>query len=296
MLFPIEKYLHKRNTHKKFRKEMENLPARSQRNICVERVFSGSVTVEAAFVVPLFLFVMLAVLHFAKIERVSSAVLCGMTDTAKDMAAYAYIQQLGITAGEGLPAELLTGGLSALYGKSSVEKKAGFKDSDGTLHLWRSSFLQDDIIDLAVLYEAKNTYTILPIPKVYAALRARVRAWTGRDGNGSTSGSEETGDQEEMVYVTETGHVYHTDENCTHIHLSIQSVSREDVEHLRNFSGGKYHACEKCHGGTGGMVYITEYGDRYHSSVGCSGITRNVKQVPVSQVEGWRVCSKCGKS
>lgn len=296
MLFPAEQYRHKNNTHKKFRKEIGNLPARSHRKVCAERAFPGSMTVEAAFVVPFFLFVMLAVLQFAKIETVSSAVLCGMTDTAKDMAAYAYIQQLGVTAGEGLPAELLTGGISAIYAKSSVEKKAGFQASDGTLHLWRSSFLQDEIIDLAVLYEAKNTYTILPVPRVHAALRARVRAWTGRDGNGSDSESEENENQEEMVYVTETGHVYHTDENCTHIHLSIQSVSRESVEHLRNSSGGKYHACEKCHGGTGDTVYITEYGDRYHSSVGCSGITRNVRKVPISQVEGWRVCSKCGKS
>ncbi|MDO5541487.1 MAG: pilus assembly protein [Eubacteriales bacterium] len=294
MLFPSGRYLYK--AHKKFRKEKHILTAGKRTGFAMGRVFPGSMTVEAAIAVPLFVFAMLAILQFAKIEIVSSAVLAGMTDTAKDMAAYAYIRQLGVSAGDGLPAELLTGGISAVYAKSSVERKAGFKEADGILHLWRSSFMQDDIIDLAVTYEAKNTCTILPIPKINTALRARVRAWTGRDGNGSTGENEGDGQQEEMVYVTETGHVYHTNENCTHIRLSIQGVSKDDVDKLRNSSGGKYHACEKCHGGTGGIVYITDYGDRYHSSVGCSGITRNVKQVPVTQVEGWKICSKCSKS
>lgn len=292
MLFPLRRYPGK--SYKNRRKE--KLSAGKQKRTSLERVFPGSMTVEAAFAVPLFVFAMLAVLQFAKIETVSSAVLAGMTDTAKDMAAYAYIQNIAAPKEASLPEELLAGGLSAVYAKGSVEKKAGFKSSDGELHLWRSTFTQDDIIDLSVTYEAKNTYTILPLSKTRAALRARVRAWTGRDGNGSTEDSAEGDEEEEMVYVTETGHVYHTNEQCTHINLSIQAISRDDVDKLRNASGGKYHACESCHGGTGGVVYIKDYGDRYHSSVGCSKITRNVKKVPVSQVEGWRICSKCSRS
>ncbi|MDO4343584.1 MAG: hypothetical protein Q4C50_02150 [Eubacteriales bacterium] len=264
-----------------------------------KRAFSGSMTLEAACVVPWFLFAMLAMMQFLKIITVSSAVLAGMNDTAKDMAVYAYIRELGAGAEQGVASELLTGGISAAYAKGKVEKRASFKASDGTLHLWKSSFTGERIIDLAVTYEAKNTYTLLPVPKVKSALRARVRAWTGRDGNGSGSGQEEQdgeGEQEETVFVTETGHVYHKDENCTHIRLSIHSVSREHVAHLRNESGGKYHACERCGGGTGSTVYITDYGDRYHSSAGCSGLKRSVLSVPVSEVKDWRACSKCGGS
>lgn len=254
-------------------------------------------TLEAACVLPLFLFAMLAVLQFAKIETVSSALLAGMQDTAKEMAVYAYVQQLGVSAGDGIAADLLTGGISAAYARTNVAKKANLKSSDGTISLWKSNFVQDEIIDLAVTYEAKNTYTILPVPKVKAALRARVRAWTGRDGNGKggDAADGEAGEQEEMVYVTATGTVYHKDENCTHIKLSIRTVAKETAAHLRNKSGGKYHACERC-GGSGDNVYITDYGDRYHSSLGCSGLKRSVLKVPASQVEDWRACSKCGGS
>lgn len=277
-------------------KEKYAFPAGKNRHIG-ERA-SASMTLEAACVLPLFLFVMLAILQFAKIETVSSALLAGMQDTAKDMAAYAYVRQIGVSAGDGIAADLLTGGISAAYAKNNVAKKANLKDSDGSISLWKSDFTNDEMIDLAITYEAENTYTVLPVPKVKAALRTRVRAWTGRDGDGR--GSENTDGegekQEEKVYVTATGTVYHKDENCTHIKLSIQTVSKGNVDDMRNKSGGKYHACEQCGTGAGGSVYITDYGDRYHSSLGCSGLKRSVLEVPVSQVEDWRACSKCGGS
>lgn len=279
------------------RKDRSDLPAGADETEAKEAAPSGrpgSLTLEAACVMPWFLFAMLAVMQFFKIVTISAAVLAGMQDTAKDMAAYAYIQRLGVSAGEGLTADLVTGGLSAAYAKGRIEQKASFSADDGVLHLWRSSF-HEDIIDLAVTYSAKNTYTLLPIPKVKSALRARVRAWTGRDGDGSGDAEEGGEEQGEMVLVTETGTVYHKDPNCTHLKLSIHRVDRSALGTLRNKSGGKYHACERC-GGGGSSLYITDYGDRYHSSLSCSGLKRTVKRVPLSEVENRRACSKCGKS
>lgn len=299
MLFPgrTNFICHQRNR----RKEKCALPAGIRRRRAGERAFSdisASMTLEAACVLPWFLFAMLAVMYFFKIIMVSSAVLAGMQDTAKDMAAYAYIQQLGVTAGDGIAADLITGGLSAVYAKGSIEKKASFDGNDGTLHFWKSSFMKNDIIDLAVTYSAKNTYTLLPIPAVKTALRARVRAWTGRE-DGSGEDDEDAGEEEEqqgeLVWVTETGSVYHRDENCTHLKLSIKRVKASEVSGLRNQSGGKYYACERCHGSSSN-VYITDYGDRYHTSAGCSGLKRTLKQVPLSEVQDWRACSKCGGS
>ncbi|EET60676.1 hypothetical protein BRYFOR_07138 [Marvinbryantia formatexigens DSM 14469] len=279
-----------------------NIPASERRQSCRRspgsgrETVSGSMTLEAACVLPWFLFAMLAIMQFFKVITVSSAVLAGMQDTAKDMAAYAYIRELGVSAGEGVAADLLTGGISAAYAKNSIERKASFSGDDGTLHLWKSSFMKDDIIDLAVTYSVKNTYTPMPVPALKSALRARVRAWTGRDGNGSSdadSSGEET--EEETVIVTATGNVYHKDENCTHIKLSIKSVSRDEVRSLRNKSGARYTACERC-SGSGANVFITDYGTSYHSSLSCSGLKRTLMHVPLSELEGWRACSKCGGS
>lgn len=297
MLFPGKRYAGRQYFPKLNRKEHAVFPADAPAEHAGERAFSGmsaSMTLEAACVLPWFLFAMLAVMQFFKVIFVSSAVLAGMQDTAKDMAAYAYIQQLGVTAGDGLAADLITGGLSAVYAKGRIEKEASFDADDGTLHFWKSSFMKNDVIDLAVTYSVKNTYTLLPVPNLKTALRARVRAWTGRDGNGKTEG-EEQGEaaQEDLVWVTETGTVYHKDKNCTHIKLSIRRVNITEVSGLRNKSGGKYHKCELCQGSSS-QVYITDYGNRYHTSASCSGLKRTLRQVPMSEVENWRACSKCG--
>lgn len=120
-----------------------------------------------------------------------------------------------------------------------------------------------------------------------------VRAWTGRDDDSAGANSASSS---EYVYVTETGTVYHTSSSCTHIDLSITSVSMQAAEGMRNESGGKYHACEKCvkDSSMSGNVYITKYGDRYHNSLSCSGLKRTVKMVNIDSVSDLRECSKCG--
>lgn len=258
-------------------------------------LFSGSMTVEAALVLPWFLFGMLAMLQFAGIQLYVSSLLVGMQDTAKDMAGYAYIQNMGVSAGEGLTSDIIAGGLSAAYARSRILNQTGITEEQGSFHLLQSSF-QDNVIDLVGSFKPTHTYTIMPVRKLTSVIRARVRAWTGREGqlgeeNGEGNKEETT---EKLVYVTETGHVYHRDENCTHLKLSIQTVSKGDLVHIRNSSGGKYHACEKCGRGDTDSVYISTYGNKYHTSLSCSGLKRTISTVSVSDLEGWKACSKCG--
>ena len=118
-----------------------------------------------------------------------------------------------------------------------------------------------------------------------------VRTWIGRDPN-HTLGWKGEEKEKEMVYVTLHGEVYHRDLKCSHIHLSIRLVSDIQRETLRNENGEKYYACEYCGGGSG-MVYITESGNRYHSSLMCSGLKRSILKVPITQLEGMRPCSRC---
>lgn len=280
-------------------KEMCILPARNYQKNGRERTFpvmspGGGMTLEAACILPLFLFAMLGILQFAQIMLTSSGLLAGMQDTAKDMAAYAYIREMGVSAGDGIPEELVTGGISSIYARNRIKSKSGFTGNFGSFSLLQSGFLRNNIIDLAVTYKPNQTFTLLPVPELKVALRARVRTWTGRDGSGGNEQEGEGKEKEETVYVAVTGGVYHKDENCSHIKLSVQTVPRESLKNKRNASGGKYHACEKCKGGSGSSVYVTVFGDKYHSSLGCSGLKRSVKEVPISKVKGWRACSKCG--
>ena len=117
----------------------------------------------------------------------------------------------------------------------------------------------------------------------------KVKRWTGYVKESLT------GLEKDMVYVTETGMVYHKDLNCPYLHPSIKRVRKSDIDFLRNKDGGKYYPCERCKKSTEEYVYITSYGTSYHSSVKCSGLKRKIYVVPLSETRGKGVCSKCGK-
>ena len=121
--------------------------------------------------------------------------------------------------------------------------------------------------------------------------QAVVRAWVGYTGE-----SFRTGQSDEIVFITPEGTVYHRSRDCTYLRLSIRQLPYNALEDARNQSGGKYAPCEYCiHSGwSGSTVYITNYGNRYHSTKNCRGLKRTVMAVPLSEVGGRRCCSRCG--
>jgi len=99
--------------------------------------------------------------------------------------------------------------------------------------------------------------------------------------------------RETYVYATPGGSVYHLYADCTHLELSIQRTTIVQAKSLKNVYGQKYSECELCKSNFGTMVYITLEGEHYHSERGCSGLKRNVRQVPISQVSGRSQCLRC---
>lgn len=99
-----------------------------------------------------------------------------------------------------------------------------------------------------------------------------------------------------IVYVTRNGTVYHTNRGCTYIKVTCSKVRGDELVLLRNKSGGRYKPCEVCmkdKAEPSEDVYVTEYGDRYHSTVRCNRIERNVIAIRMSEVSDMRGCSKC---
>lgn len=100
-------------------------------------------------------------------------------------------------------------------------------------------------------------------------------------------------DEEEIVYITEYGEVYHRDRACTHLSLSVQMISYEKMRK----KGKNFQPCELCldkkQNGFITFVYITDYGERYHRSAGCRSLKRTIQSLPFSKVEGKAACLKC---
>ena len=148
-------------------------------------------------------------------------------------------------------------------------------------------------ITLPDVYAYTPIGAFVPLPKVWMHNTVKVHAWTGAD---ETAFSGETREPEEMVYVTETGTVYHKKAGCRYLKVSINQISGSSLTHARNDSGQKYSPCESCSRNQkpSGVVYVTSSGNRYHNLATCSGLKRTVKLVKESQLGGMHACSSCG--
>ena len=259
-------------------------------------MIGGSLTVECAIVLPLFMFFILSVIYMTGLFRSESIVGSGMLQNAEFAARDAYV---GETLGGGGLANGLESLLSIVSVKSAIMEKAGEnyinkcgidKGAAGIVCMSDAISNKDRII-ITSLYKYHVPFNIFGLHDFVVRERVESRKWTGYDI------LEDTKDEEEIVYVAKNGTVYHKTPNCTHINLDIRAVSGADLGSYRNDDGCRYYGCERCMRGNNkpSVVYITPWGTCAHSSRNCSGLKRSVKAVPLSKVGGLGPCSRCSK-
>ena len=96
------------------------------------------------------------------------------------------------------------------------------------------------------------------------------------------------------MYVTKYGTAYHRNLSCPYLKPSVHSISGDGVGDARSIGGGRYTSCPICKGKkNGGTVYITDYGDVYHSSLNCSALKRSVKRIKIEDAGSYHPCGKC---
>ena len=177
------------------------------------------------------------------------------------------------------------------YLGDGIEKSCVKDGYEGISFLQSRILLGGDIVDIVMDYKVKPMIPLIGFKEFPVEGRYYGHAWTGYDIS-SESGAEEC--QEEMVYITEHGEVYHRSIDCEHLHIKVQSVDIGDIKQLRNKDRKKYYPCEYCGGKIGaGNVFITGYGEKYHSSVNCPGLKRKIITIPISEAGGRRACSSC---
>lgn len=258
----------------------------------------GSMTLEAAFVLPFFLFAVLNILFAVNIIATQSRIGAALHQVGNKMAfaGYAYENTVGGTLPEGLSSVALSSG----YARGQVISDVGsaylsgscVKGGAGGLSFAGSTVMErGDIIDLRVSYRVKPFVELMGFDGFLMSQRYYAKAWTGYDASGSVS--DMTAD-DPMVYITETGTVYHLNRNCTYLNPAVEAASAGAVKDRRNSSGAKYAPCGLCGAFSESEVYITQYGSSYHSRLNCPGLKRTIYTVPLSEVGGRGRCSKCG--
>lgn len=148
----------------------------------------------------------------------------------------------------------------------------------------------DEMVISETIVPINPVVNVIAFNKSATVAVMKYRKWNGYD----LKGSSDTDKEEEYVYITENGSVYHRNRGCSHLNVSVRVVAAEDIGNDRNNNGEKYKPCEICGGNGSGLVFVTPEGDRYHSKSDCSGLKRVIKIVKLSEVEGRAACSECG--
>lgn len=276
-----------------------------QKNGTVKRVSSfaskklkGSLTVEAAFALPIFLFFILQIMSVINMISLQSRLSAALHQTGNQMAFAGYVYEK--TVGGALPEGIASTALTAFYAGNQILDYAGrdyldkscMKNGAAGLSFAGTSIMEhNDMIEIYISYQIEPMFSVMEFSSFSVSQCYYGRAWTGYDvENGISDFTEE----DPMVYVTKTGTVYHTNRDCTYLNPSIEAVSMTDIGSSRNGSGGKYYACEICGSTkTEGCVYITNQGNSYHCTMSCSGLKRTIYTIPLSQTNGRGRCSKC---
>lgn len=270
------------------------------------KVLAG-MTVEAAIVLPLFLFFFLNLSCAMEMIRLHGNLELALWQTGNKMSIRGYLlwpedakegknPQSGTEPGS----EAKDAIFSYIYIKRQIVKYAGecyleesplIYGTDSLQFLESEIFTSQDEFKIVLTYGVSPWISMKGIHPFRMANKYYGHIWNGY----GIPGVDDTEDWDgETVYIAENGEVYHTDRYCTHLQLTIKEVKTANIGKERNGAGKKYTLCEKCGEETApDKVYIGVEGDRYHYDRDCPGLTRTVYAILRIEAGKYRPCSRC---
>lgn len=269
-----------------------SLPVKKKNQIIIKLLYKetfpcirikASYMAETAVAIPFFTGFLMLLLFFFQILTVQQEVGNALFSSGRELSVM-FCQKQEDAAGEGLAAKAI---LCKYLPKDSFAEKF---ISGGRMGIsFRDSDFSGNYIRLKVNYTIRIPIGLFGKRGILVTQNTVCRKWTGKSAKDTL---------EEIVYITEKGSVYHRSTDCTYLKPSVESVSKSAVKKLRNADGAKYYSCWACMKGKNTntiTVYITKYGNRYHGRANCSRIKRTAFAIHLSEADGRRACSKCGK-
>lgn len=258
----------KRSTHQRIR---ERPTTKERASLCTLR---GSLTIEASLAVPFFVFALVSFVWLFEMTTTKLIVKNALMAAGKEMATESVLGTVGLDS-------RIENKMIQNIGQERLERSC-IKDGAKGLNCKQSTvYPGTTIMRLSVSYNMKLPVLGFSLPILKGKEEILVKGWTGYEGNGFYKANEE------MVYVTSSGIVYHKDLKCTYLELSIRTVPLADV---RNH----YPPCKKCRRiAAGTYAYVTDYGESYHTTLSCAGLKRSVYAVPISEVYARGGCERC---
>lgn len=242
---------------------------------------SGSLTLEASLVLPLFLFAMISCMLFGQMMIAEGKMKHGLIQATMEAATLEYYKEQNDTNVN--KAELYA--LQKQYSEMN-DLPAAIKIS--SLDFSGTNIVNDmGEMEVHMNYQIGIAFPFVGEKKMWIRDVVYQKAFTGYEPTAFELGNG-------YVYITDFGSVYHKSLSCTHIMLSISESSQ-----INDYLDGKtrYRPCDKCikkkKDGIS-QLYIPQEGDCYHSSLSCSGLTRHIHEITVWEIGGRAPCSRCG--
>lgn len=262
--------------------KIKKIRRRKKASLSVSAV-RASLTLEAALVLPLFLYagaIFITLFQVMDVHRQVQAVAEHVSENIGQMACLSKHEKDGDILGK-----------AAVYGYAELTLHSKLEALPvRNISLLRSSLMEDgETIDLIVDYELSMPFSVLGQRSVRQTNRSFRRAWVGREGK-----TGDGGDGKDMVvYVGKNSVRYHVSRTCHYLYNDLTAVSMDDVENRRSQDGRRYSPCARCDNPSAGTVYIMPSGEHYHASPSCSAIHAYVRAVPKSEAEHLGACSYC---
>ncbi len=258
-----------------------------------DRALKASLTVEAAMVLPLFIFFAVTLMQpmiwlddQRKLQTVTEvfgeelsqlAYLDGSESGADESSSLTFTD---VTAGAAL--KLLT----MEFMDNAVIKTSKLSDENGDIRLEVSFYRRPPFAGFFSPAVVMNAGTVR-------------RPWTGLDGKLKSAGSsgQEQDSEETMVFIGKTMTRYHLFRDCHYLSNDYSTMSESEAQQTKNSAGSYYKPCAKCAstGQASAIVYVTPSGGHYHRDPDCPSMRSYVSVVPLSEVEYLGCCSYCAR-
>ena len=286
------------------------------RNTDVRRTMTdGSLTVEASFVVPVAFFAVYLFLQLFIFQRIQSDMQAAMNNVVRELAEYgtpcSQLSSLTDTQAEDLFAKM---GIDTAVGRVAGESYMGYllrreiEDEEwigwiqnGTSGIdvsGSSMYDRDGKVVMAVEYRFAPQNSLFGALALSVEQRTEAQSFYGRERKVKEKPDDDEDDAEdEYVYVAANGGVYHLSSTCTYLKIVIREIAPSEISTARNKNGEKYRPCTYCdHTPVGKTVFITDYGNRYHTTISCGELKRTYEKITKEDAEekGLRACRKCG--
>ncbi len=262
----------------------------------------GSVTLEAAILLPVMIVGILTLAYLIKIIYFQEVVFHALVNEARKTSTEAYLNELEIIP-EGIARELIRIGPQNILAFESRLKENLFANSnnypvDIKISQFRYLFSEggiNDLINIKLSYVINLSLPIGYVKKVNVTQGVLMRAWTGNKDNNQPMpfGNMEIEEPYNLAFIfPRAGDRYHV-RDCSYV------ANEPSMEILNDTIRKSYKPCELCDASektNGSAVFcFKEYGTAYHSSK-CPSVDKYIIEIEISEAEaqGFQKCTKCG--